>query len=91
MHWLYFVVSMIFLVIASRPEAPGWLVVVLVIGSLVLFLMWMLAWVSQRVGSATRDDVQMITGEELRLMRDQAEARKAAAAADAPKPDEPAA
>jgi hypothetical protein len=92
MHWLYLVVCLVFVVIASRASTPGWLVVLLVLGSLGLFVGWMLGWMSSRVSGATRDDVQMISAEEMRLLREQAEARKAAAAAAAampPDPDEP--
>ena len=88
MHWLYFVVSMVCLGVATRPQAPGWLVVVMVLGSLGFFLAWMLGWMSQRVAGSSRNEMQMITPEELRLMREQAEARKAAAQAQVP-PDEP--
>ena len=91
MHWLYLVVSIVFFVIASRASTPGWLVVVLLLGALGLFVGWMLGWMSQRVSGATRDDVQMLSPEEMRYMREQAEARKAAAAAAASRePEEPA-
>ena len=92
MHWLYLVVSMVFIVIASRASTPGWLVVVLVLGALGLFIGWMLGWMSQRVSGASRSDMQMLSPDELRLLREQAEARKAAAdaaaAASATDPDE---
>jgi hypothetical protein len=92
MHWLYLVVAIVFIAIASRASTPGWLVVVLVLGSLGLFVGWMLGWMSQRVSGAARSDMQMLSPDELRLLREQAEARKAAAAAaDAPRnPEEPA-
>jgi hypothetical protein len=90
MHWLYLVVSAVFIVIASRASTPGWLVVVLVLGSLGLFVGWMLGWMSSRVSSASRDDVQMLSPDELRHLREQAEARKAAAAAASRNPEEPA-
>ena len=91
MHWLYLVVAMVFVVIASRANTPGWLVVLLVLGSLGLFIGWMLGWMSSRVSGAARNDVQMISPEEMRHLREQAEARRAAAAAAAaePDPDEP--
>ena len=91
MHWLYLVVATVFIVIASRASTPGWLVVVLVLASLGLFVGWMLGWMSQRVSGASRDEVQMLSPEELRHLREQAEARKAAAAAAASRePEEPA-
>jgi hypothetical protein len=91
MHWLYLVVAIVFVAIASRASTPGWLVVVLVLGSLGLFIGWMLGWMSSRISGATRDDVQMISPEELRHRREQAPARTAAADAAAAEssPDEP--
>jgi hypothetical protein len=91
MHWLYLVVSIVFIAIASRASTPGWLGVVLVLGALGLFIGWMLGWMSQRESGASRDDVQMLSPDELRHLREQAEARKAAAAAAAAprSPEEP--
>ena len=79
MHWLYLVVGLVFLAISSLKMTPMWLVVVLVIGSLGLFLAWMLGWMAERVGSASRSEVHILGPEELRQLREQAEARKAAA------------
>ena len=91
MHWLYLVVAIVFLGIASRANTPFWLAVLLVLGSLGLFIGWILGWMSARVSGATRDDVQLISPEEMRQLREQAEARKAAAeaAAAAANPDDP--
>jgi Zn-dependent protease with chaperone function len=89
MHWLYLVVALVFLFIASRAATPTWLVVILVIGALITFVAWIVAWMSARVSGAARNEVQIISPDELRLLREQAEARKAAAAASA-NPDEPA-
>jgi hypothetical protein len=45
----------------------------------------MLGWVNSRVSSSSRNEMQILSPEELRLLREQAEARKAAAAQ---KPDD---
>ena len=79
MHWLYLLLAVLFLAMAMKASAPGWLVVLLVLASLGLFLAWMLGWVASRVSSGARDDISMISPEELRQLRDQAEARKRAA------------
>ena len=93
MHWLYLVVALVLIGLSMQLEMPGWVAVLLVLGALGMFLAWMVAWTAARVSGASRDDVQMITGEELRHMREQAEARKAAAAQASPppaqRPDEP--
>lgn len=77
MHWLYLFIAMALLLAASK--ASGWLVVILVLASLVGFIAWMLGWVSTRISSGARNDTQIISPEELRRLREQAEARKAAA------------
>jgi hypothetical protein len=89
MYWLYLVVAAIFILLANMAVTPMWVAVLLVLGSLVLFVAFVLAWMGQRISGASRDEVQMITPEEMRLLREQAEARRAAAAAAASAPDEP--
>ena len=89
MHWLYLVVAIALLAVAMK--ASGWLVVLLVLGALVGFIAWILGWVSSRISSGARNDTQIISPEELRRMREQAEARRAAAQAGStpPPPGEP--
>lgn len=77
MHWLYLLLAIVLLLAASK--AAGWLVALLLAASLVLFVAWMLGWVSTRISSGARNDAQIISPEELRRLREQAEARKTAA------------
>jgi hypothetical protein len=77
MHWLYLLIAVALMLAASK--AAGWLVILLLLGSLVLFVAWMLGWVSTRISSGARNDSQIISTEELRRLREQAEARKTAA------------
>ena len=84
MHWLYLLLAIVLLLAASK--AAGWLVVLLLAASLVLFVAWMLGWVSTRISSGARNDAQIISPEELRRLREQAEARKTAAL---PRPTDP--
>jgi hypothetical protein len=89
MHWLYLVVAIALLAVAMK--ASGWLVVLLVLGALVGFIAWMLGWVSSRISSGARNDTQIISPDELRRLREQAEARRAAAQSGStpPPPGEP--
>jgi hypothetical protein len=89
MHWLYLVIALALLAVAMK--ASGWLVVLLVLASLVAFIAWMLGWVSSRISSGARNDTQILSPEELRRLREQAEARRAAAAppSNTPPPGEP--
>ena len=77
MHWLYLLIAIALMLAASK--AAGWLVLLLLAGSLVLFVAWMLGWVSTRISSGARNDSQIISPEDLRRLREQAEARKNAA------------
>jgi hypothetical protein len=77
MHWLYLLIAVALMLAASK--AAGWLVLLLLAGSLVLFVAWMLGWVSTRISSGARNDSQIISPEDLRRLREQAEARKNAA------------
>lgn len=86
MHWLYLLLALSFLLAASK--AAGWLVIVLLVLSLILFVAWMVGWVNSRISSGARNDAQIISTEELRRLREQAEARKTAAQAQ-PNPTDP--
>ena len=90
MHWFYLLLAVALLLAASK--AAGWLVALLLVASLVLFVAWMLGWVNSRISSGARSDMQIISPDELRRMREQAEARKTAApATPMPPPEGPAA
>ncbi len=84
MHWLYLLLAIICLIAAAK--APGWLVVLLLITALILMLAWIVGWLSSRISSGARNDSQIIAPEELRRLREQAEARKADAQKDSPPP-----
>lgn len=84
MHWLYLLLAVALMLAASK--AAGWLVLLLLAASLVLFVAWMLGWVSTRISSGARNDSQIISPEDLRRLREQAEARKNAAQSN---PNEP--
>lgn len=84
MHWLYLIIALVLLAVAMK--ASGWLVVLLVLASLVAFIAWMLGWVSSRISSGARNDTQILSPEELRRLREQAEARRAAAQQSTPPP-----
>jgi membrane glycosyltransferase len=76
MHWLYFLIGVASLALAMFTNIGSGFAVVLVLVALGFFLAWMLSWMSSRVGDASRDDMQILSPEELRKMREQAEARR---------------
>lgn len=76
MHWFYLLLAIVCLLGAAK--ASGWLVIVLLLTSLGLMVAWMLGWVSSRISTGARNDAQIISPDELRRLREQAEARKTA-------------
>lgn len=79
MPWIYLLVAIGALAVAFKTTSLGLLVVCLLV-ALVGVIAWMLGLLAERVGSRTRDDSTMIDPVEMRRLREQAEARRAAAA-----------
>jgi hypothetical protein len=86
MHWLYLLVA--FALFVGAYKASGWWVLLLLVGSLVAFVAWMLGLISARISRGARSEMQILSPEELQHLREQAAARKAASAAksDSPQP-----
>ena len=78
MPWLYLLVAIAALAVAFKTTSVGLLVVALLV-ALVASLAWVLGLMAQRVGSRSRDETQLVDPVELRRLREQAEARRAAA------------
>ena len=83
MRWLWFVVSFAFFAVAFRTHSMGLAALCLLIG-LGLLLMGTLALASSRIESRGRSAASMMSPEDMRLLREQIERRKAAEAAAAP-------
>jgi hypothetical protein len=77
MPWIYLLISLA--LFAGAYKSSGWLVVLLLFGSLIAFITWMLSWTAARIARGARSEMQIISPEDLKLMREQAAARKAAA------------
>lgn len=88
MHWLYLLLALAALAVAFKTTSVAVLAVAL-IAALGLMLAWVLGLLAQRVGSRTRDEGLMLDPAELRRLREQAEARKLAAAQSASSSDAP--
>jgi membrane glycosyltransferase len=80
MAWLFLLLGFGALWVAFTASSPGLLALAL-IAALVLFVAFVLKMASDRIGSRSRDEHLMLDPEELRRLREQAEARKLAAAA----------
>ena len=81
MHWLFLLLGFAAMVLAFKTTSSG-LMAVSLIAALVLFVLWMIGLYASRMAGRSRDASMIIDPVELRRLREQAEARKAAAAAD---------
>ena len=88
MHWLFLLFAIglldVALTIKTSSTADIVLLAVCLLGSLGLFVAWIMALYAARIGSTQRDETQMIDPMELRRLRELAAARKAGASVDDP-------
>ena len=83
MHWLYLLLALIALAISFKTTSVAVLAVAL-LAALGFLLAWVLKLLASRVDSQTRDSALILDPVELRRLREQAEARRAAANAPPP-------
>ncbi len=88
MPWLFLLLALAAFAVAFNTSSMA-LAVVCLLAALGLMVAWVMGLLAQRVGSQSRDDSQMLDPQELRRLREQAEARRAAAEASPP-PENPA-
>lgn len=79
MPWILLLLALICFSITFSPSVPFALTVILILAALGLLCAAVLSFLSERLQSNSRDDTKMISPEDLRMMREQAAARKAAA------------
>jgi uncharacterized membrane protein YccC len=80
MPWILLLLGFFCFGLLLSPGIPFPFAVVLVLSALGFMIAAILSFLSQRLQSNSRDDTKMISPEDLRMMREQAAARKAAAA-----------
>jgi hypothetical protein len=78
MSWVFLLLAIAALAVAFKTTSVA-LAVLCLLAALGLLLAGTLGLLAQRVGSRSRDDTSMIDPQELRRLREQAEARRAAA------------
>ncbi|MBU8977161.1 hypothetical protein JI752_013495 [Lysobacter sp. MMG2] len=83
MHWLYLLLALVALAIAFKTTSVAVLAVCL-LASLGFFLAWVLKLLASRVDSQSRDSSLILDPAELRRLREQAEACRAAAGTPPP-------
>lgn len=77
MPWLFLLLGIGAMVVAMKTTSML-LMVACLLASLVLMLLWAHGWYSRRVLGASRDTALMLDPDELRRLRERAEARKVA-------------
>ena len=87
MPWIYLLLSAAGFVLAFRTSSFA-LMALALLASLGLLVAFALSFLAQRIGSRSQDESTMLDPTELRRLREQADARRAAAAAEA-HPGEP--
>lgn len=85
MHWLYLLLALVAMAVAIKTSSTG-LMLLCLLASLVLIVLWLVGLYSVRMAGRSRDPSAMIDPAELRRLREQAEARKAANNPDSPAP-----
>ena len=85
MHWLYLLLAFAAMIVAIKTTSSG-LMVLCMLAALVLIVLWLAGMYSARMAGRSRDPSAMIDPAELRRLREQAEARKAASNSDTPSP-----
>jgi len=77
MPWVYLLLAIAAFVVAFKTSSVA-LAALCLLAALGLLLAWVLGLLAQRVGSRSRDEATMLDPAELRRLREQAEARRAA-------------
>jgi hypothetical protein len=83
MHWLFLLLGFAAMAVAFKTTSTG-LMAFCLIAALVLFVVWLAGLYSARMAGRSRDASMIIDPAELRRLREQAEARKAAASGTPP-------
>jgi membrane glycosyltransferase len=77
MSWLFLLLALAAFAVAFKTTSVALATLSLLV-ALGLLVAWVMGLLAQRVGNSTRDDALMLDPQELRRLREQAEARRAA-------------
>ena len=89
MIWLYLLLAIVAFVGAFKTTSVA-LAIVCLLAALGFIVAWVLGLLAQRIGSQSRDDSQILDPQELRRLREQADARRVAASTSTPSDPPPA-
>ncbi len=85
MPWVFLLLAIAALAVAFKTTSVA-LVVVCLLAALALLAAWMFGLLARRVGARTRDQAMLLDPQELRRLREEAEARRATAPPERPPP-----
>lgn len=88
MPWVFLLLAIAAFAVAFKTTSVALLALCLVV-ALGLLLAWVLGLLAQRVGSRSRDESMLLDPQELRRLREQAEARRAEVAPSQPSSSQP--
>lgn len=83
MPWLFLLLALAAFAVAFNTTSMA-LAILCLLAALGLLVAWVMGLLAQRVGSQTRDDSLMLDPQELRRLREEADARRAAATTASP-------
>jgi hypothetical protein len=88
MPWVFLLLAIAAFAVAFKTTSVALLTLCLLV-ALGLLLAWVLGLLAQRVGSRSRDEAMLLDPQELRRLREQAEARRAEVSPLQPGPSQP--
>ncbi len=88
MPWVFLLLAIAAFAVALKTTSVALLALCLLV-ALGLLLVWVLGLLAQRVGSRSRDESMLLDPQELRRLREQAEARRAEVPPLQPSPSSP--
>ncbi|WP_159016905.1 hypothetical protein [Cognatiluteimonas profundi] len=83
MPWVYLLLALVAMAIAFKTTSLA-LAAICLLAALGLLVAWTLGLLAQRVGSRSRDEAMLLDPQELRRLREQAEARRTQAPPEPP-------
>lgn len=75
MSWLFLLLAIAAFAVAFKTSSVA-LAALCLLAALGLLVAWVMGLLAQRVGNSTRDDALMLDPQELRRLREQADARR---------------
>ncbi|HLS83911.1 MAG TPA: hypothetical protein VK016_04530 [Arenimonas sp.] len=86
MYWIYLLLSVLCLGVAMSRGISAALSLLFLLGAFGFLLAWVVGWLQARIASRSGDVTSLLSPDELRRIREQAQARKSAGSDGNPSP-----